>query len=325
MLAHTDGIHAMADTAGVSKVNRGHTMLKGIHFLLTYMCNLECDHCFLCCGPHSQGTFTLEQLRQVIDDAAKIKSLEWTYFEGGEPFLFFPLMNEGLRLAKNKGFKTGVVTNAYFATSVGDAELWFSPLCAFEISDLSISDDAFHSSDRQDSPAKRAIAAAKRLGMPVDSICIDDPAVAKEDELKGSKGEPVVGGRARFRGRAVEKLTKDLPTRPYREFDECPYEELRHPERVHLDSFGNVQVCQGLGIGNMWEMPLSRLVEEYDADSHPITGPLARGGPVMLARELGIPHEDEYVDACHFCYLLRKSVMDGFPQYLAPRQVYGLD
>jgi hypothetical protein len=300
-------------------------MLKGIHFLLTYMCNFECDHCFLYCGPHSEGTFTLEQIRRVIDDAAKIESLEWVYFEGGEPFLYFPLMNEGLRLAKKKGFKTGVVTNAYFATSVEDAELWLSPLCASEISDLSISDDAFHSSEPEDSPAKCALVAAKRLGMPVDSICIDGPAVAYENDSEASKGQPVVGGGARFRGRAVDKLTEGLPTRPWQELNECPHEDLRTPGRVHLDSYGNVQVCQGLGIGNMWEVPLSRLLEEYDADDHPITGPLARGGPAMLARELGISHRDEYVDACHFCYLLRKAVIDEFPEYLGPRQVYGLE
>jgi MoaA/NifB/PqqE/SkfB family radical SAM enzyme len=29
--------------------------MNGIHFLLTYTCNFECDHCFLYCGPKSQG------------------------------------------------------------------------------------------------------------------------------------------------------------------------------------------------------------------------------------------------------------------------------
>jgi len=26
-------------------------MIKEVHFLLTYTCNFECDHCFLYCGP----------------------------------------------------------------------------------------------------------------------------------------------------------------------------------------------------------------------------------------------------------------------------------
>ncbi len=41
-------------------------MLTGIHFLLTYQCNFECDHCFLYCAPHAKGTFTLDQLRKVL-------------------------------------------------------------------------------------------------------------------------------------------------------------------------------------------------------------------------------------------------------------------
>jgi len=275
-------------------------------------------------------TFTLDQIRRVIDDATRIDTLEWVYFEGGEPFLFFPLMSEGLRLAKSKGYRTGVVTNAYFATTAEDAELWFSPLCRLEISDLSISDDLFHSATGQNSPAKRALAAAKRLGMPVDSIRIEKPDVPDPEPIasgdEGSlKGEPVVGGSARFRGRAAEKLIEGVPRRPWQEFTECPHEELRNPERVHLDSYGNVHICQGLSMGNMWEIPLSQLAHDYDADKHPICGPLARGGPVMLARELGVPHRDDYVDACHFCYMLRRELIDRFPQYLAPRQVYGLE
>lgn len=77
-------------------------------------------------------------------------------------------------------------------------------------------------------------------------------------------------------------------------------------------------------MGNMWETPLSMLVKNYDADSHAICGPLLRGGPALLAKEYGVEHEDEYVDECHFCYLLRLALIDRFPQVLAPRQVYGL-
>jgi len=34
-----------------------------------------------------------------------------------------------------------------------------------------------------------------------------------------------------FRGRAVEKLVKDLPQRDWKEFTECPYEDLEKPEK----------------------------------------------------------------------------------------------
>ena len=297
-------------------------MLKGIHFLLTYACNFECDHCFLYCGPNSEGTFTLKQIKEVLFEARKLGTVESVYFEGGEPFLFYPVMVEGIKIAHDMGFTTGIVTNTYWATSEEDAQLWLKPLVELKLADLSVSDDAFHHGEKEDSPAKRALAAAKRLGLPADSICIEEP---KVEMGKGQeKGEPVIGGGAMFRGRAVEKLVENLPTRPWDVLIECPYEDLRSPGRVHLDPYGHVHLCQGLSMGNMWQTPFSTLVESYDPDSHPICGPLLRGGPALLAREYSLKHEDEYVDECHFCYLLRLALIDKFPQYLAPKQVYGL-
>ncbi|MGB3904179.1 MAG: radical SAM protein, partial [Anaerolineae bacterium] len=226
-------------------------MLRGIHFLLTYACNSECDHCFLYCGPNSEGTFTSNQLRDVLTEAAKIGTVDMAYFEGGEPFLFYPLMVEGIRIAREMGFATGVVTNSYWATTEEDAELWLRPLLELELSDLSVSDDAFHHGDVEDTPAKRALAAAIRLGMPSDSICIDEPAVETAIDKDQDKGAPVIGGGAMFRGRAVDKLVEGLPTRPWEELTQCPYEDLRDPGRVHLDPYGHVHLCQGLSMGNM--------------------------------------------------------------------------
>ena len=60
-------------------------MLTGIHFLLTYICNFECDHCSLYCSPRSSGTFTVSQIRDVLDEAKKLGSVRSIYYEGGEP------------------------------------------------------------------------------------------------------------------------------------------------------------------------------------------------------------------------------------------------
>ena len=300
-------------------------MLTGIHVLLTYACNFECDHCFLYCGPHAKGTFTLNQLRKVLNEIIKIGTIESVYFEGGEPFLFYPLMVEGIRIARDKGLKTGTVTNAYWGTSVEDADLWLKPLCKLQISDLSLSDDSFHHDTEEDNPAKMALAAAKKLGMPASTICIEEPTVETGVANEQEKGAPVIGGGAMFKGRAVEKLTEGLPTRPCEELTTCPHEDLQDPKRVHVDSFGHVHLCQGLTMGNMWETPLSELVKNYVAAAHPICGPLVRGGPAQLAKEYAVKHEDKYVDECHFCYLIRLALIDRFPQYLAPRQVYGLE
>ena len=298
-------------------------MLTGIHVILTYKCNFECDHCFLYCSSKSKGTFTLSQVRDVIDELQKIGTIKTIGFEGGEPFLFHPLLLECIKIASKKGFKTAIETNTYWATTEEDAELWLRPLRELGLSMLEVSDDRFHHEEEVFNSAKRALTAAKKLGMHVNSICINPPLIEEHEEKV--KGTPIYKGGPKLRGRAVEKLTEGLPTMSWKEFTECPFEDLRNPNRVHIDSYGHVHLCQGLTMGNIWEMPLSSLLESYDADAHPICGPLLEGGPAQLARKYDLPHEDEYVDACHLCSKMCLALIDRFPQYLAPRQVYGLE
>jgi hypothetical protein len=300
-------------------------MLTGIHFLQTYRCVFECDHCFLYSGPHAPGTFTLAQIRRVLEEGEKIGSVEWIYFEGGEPFLYYPSTVEGIKLAKSKGFKVGVVTNAYWAVSDEDAEVWLKPLAEIGIDDLSVSDDAFHHDDVEHSPAKRVVEVGRKLGLPISAICIDKPFVEAKPGEGLEKGAPVIGGGAMFKGRAVDTLTEGLPRRPWEEMATCPHEELKNPSRVHVDSYGHVHMCQGVSMGNMWEVPLSKLVKEYDYTKHPICAPLVEGGPALLAKQYDVEHEETFVDECHLCFLVRKALVDRFPEQLAPRQVYNLE
>jgi hypothetical protein len=299
-------------------------MLTGIHFILTYTCNFECDHCFLYCSPKAQGTFTIEQVSTVLDEARKIGSIEWIFYEGGEPLLYFPLLNESIKRASRLGFKVGVVTNAYGAISKQDAELWIRPLAESGLSHISISNDRFHYGGNRDNPAAVASAVAEALGVDTSQICIEPPTVLPPDPKAGEKGRPVVGGGAMFRGRAVDKLTDRLPLRPWDELIECPYEDLDAPSRVHVDSFGHVHICQGISLGNMWSTSLSGIISQYRPGVHPVCGPLLRGGPAELMRQSGVAPAAGYVDECHLCYLTRRAVIDKHAIYLAPKQVYGL-
>lgn len=77
-------------------------------------------------------------------------------------------------------------------------------------------------------------------------------------------------------------------------------------------------------MGNLWQTPLSDLVQAYRAEEHPLCAPLVEGGPAELARRYGVPVEEGYIEACHLCYLVWRALIDRFPEYLAPRQVYGL-
>ena len=299
-------------------------LLTGIHILLTLKCTNECDHCFLHCGPGREATFTITQLRCLIGEIQKLRTAEIVYFEGGEPFLFYPLLLEGLRMVRAAGLDAGIVTNGYWATSVEDGMHWLKPIRDLGIVDFSVSDDEFHRCDNKDQRAEFARQAAQGLGIPTATICIESPSVSLQAGEGRRRNPVVVGGRVLFKGRAAEKLTVGLPVRRCEEFTTCPHEDLLSPERVHVDAYGNVHLCQGLSMGNIWQTPLPDLVRQYDAQQHPIAGPLLRGGPARLAMEHSLAMNDSYVDACHLCYTARKLLVPHYPQYLAPREVYGL-
>jgi hypothetical protein len=245
------------------------------------------------------------------------------YFEGGEPFLFYPLLLEGLRIVRAAGFEGGIVTNGYWATSVEDALHWLRPIRDLGLADFSVSDDEFHRRDKNDRRAEFARQAAQQLGIPTGTICIEPPSMSQQSD-QDQRGKPVVGGSVLFKGRAADKLTAGLPVRPAEELTTCPHEDLLSPERVHVDAYGNVHLCQGLSMGNIWEKPLRDLVRGYDAQKHPIAGPLVRGGPIRLVTECGLEMSGGYVDECHLCYTARKQLVARFPRYLAPKEAYGL-
>jgi MoaA/NifB/PqqE/SkfB family radical SAM enzyme len=154
-------------------------------------------------------------------------------------------------------------------------------------------------------------------------LTIDPPAAAR-DPNKSEPGLPVVGGGVMFRGRAAEKLVNGLPRQPWRTFTSCPYENLTDPGRVHLDPFGNLHLCQGIVMGNLFEKPLKEILDEYDPQAHPIVGPLLKGGPAQLVATYDIDHGEEYVDACHLCYRAREALRPRFPAQLRPDQMYGV-
>ena len=296
--------------------------LTGIHFLLSYQCTYECDHCFVWSSPRAGGTMTLAQVRDALQQAKDLGTIETIYFEGGEPFLFYPIMIEGLREADALGFSKGIVSNAYWATSVEDAVQWLRPIAEMGISDLSLSSDLFHGNEVMNPTVRCAVEAAQRLGIPKGVITIDIPEGCVAYAAQ-ARGEPIQGGSVQFRGRAVATLTEGVPRRPWTEFTECPSEDFANPGRVHVDAMGNVHVCQGVVMGNLWRQPLQEILRNYDPTIHTIIGPLMAGGPVALVESYELPHEDEYIDACHLCYTARDALRTRFPQALAPAQVYG--
>ena len=283
--------------------------ISGLHILLTYQCTFECDHCFVWGSPWQEGTLTLSQIGSILDQAQQA-GVEEIYFEGGEPFLYYAILLKAVDMAKEMGFQVGIVSNAYWAQTREDALEWLRPLSG-KLVDLSVSSDLYHYSEELSQQAQNATTAARELDIPVGTISIAQPE-AQDSSIM-------------YRGRAWRVLVPRTEQRSsWESLDACPYEDLRDPGRIHLDPLGNLHICQGISLGNLFERPLEEILAKYDAASHPICGPLLRDGPAGLVRSYDLPHGDEYADACHLCYEARLDLRSRFPEVLGPDQMYGV-
>lgn len=283
--------------------------LTGLHFLLTYQCTFECDHCFVWGSPWQEGTMTATIVANIIDQAREVQSIEWIYFEGGEPFLYYPILLFGIDYAKKYNYKVGIVTNGYWANDINDALLWLSPIKE-KIDDLSISSDLFHYNEKISTQSQNILSACERLNIPVGMISIPQPDEDQADSLM-------------YRGRAADKLASKNETKTIDGLTTCPYEDLMHPGRFHVDPLGNLHICQGIIAGNINQSSLNNILLKYDPLSHPIISHLIEGGPLKLAQHFNLPTKELYADACHLCYEIRKTIRTQGDKYLQPDQVYG--
>jgi pyruvate-formate lyase-activating enzyme len=166
--------------------------LTGLHLLLTYRCTFECDHCFVWGSPFQDGTMTAEKITQIIDQAREVETIDWIYFEGGEPFLYYPILLHGVEYAKKYNFKVGIVTNGYWATDSSDVLLWLKPLDG-KIDDFSISSDLFHFNVKNSLESERILKPARHFRF-------------HRNYQHPQPNDDTAGGTLMYRGRAADKL-----------------------------------------------------------------------------------------------------------------------
>jgi hypothetical protein len=264
---------------------------------------------------------TLPAIRHILREAHSLDTIQWIYFEGGEPFLYYAVLLKGVQEATAMGFQAGIVSNGFWANDVEDALEALRPFAGL-LQDLSVSSDLFHYSEKVSRQAQNAYAAAEQLGIPIGFMSVAKPEETDAAMAVGQlpRGESAV----MYRGRAAEKLAPLAACQPWDQFEKCPHEDLVDPGRLHIDVFGYLHICQGISVGNLFEMPLGEICANYDPGSHPITGPLLDGGPAELVRRYGLSHQPSYADACHLCDEARRALRDRFPNVLLPDQMYGV-
>ena len=278
--------------------------LTGIHFLITYACSAECDHCFIWGSPRKKSGMTAEQVDEFLDEVVSLGTVTGVCAEGGESFIRYDVILHFLKAATQRGLSASALTNASWVTSREQAQERVREMMAAGLTSLGISTDEWH---------QKCVPVEK-----VDLLL----AVCKGAGLDASRMEVKLEG-VMFRGRAAERFAPHMPKRPPGEFTKCAHEQLDAPSRIHLDCYGRLHLCQGLCLGRGGP---TQAVAGYDAAKHPLVSILLQGGPCALAQfaaERGFEMADGYVDACHLCYRAREFLRPFFPELLGPDEMYG--
>lgn len=134
--------------------------IQGLTLIMTRACNAECGHCGFASTPVAGGTMTLAQVTGYIDEALKVGTLQMVGITGGEPLLFPEMVEQVISYAARYGLGCELVSNGFWANSVGVARERFKTLRSLGLTKYVTSLDDFHAKFISPEKVRNSIAAA---------------------------------------------------------------------------------------------------------------------------------------------------------------------
>jgi len=316
--------------------------IKSVDFLLTFKCPSKCKHCSYKAGPERTGHMKLADVERYLKELTNTQPVQAITAHGGEPFLYFELLKQIMKKAKElKLPRRWVITNGYWAKTKAIARKKLVELKEAGLQCITFSVDGFHQEYIPLESVKNGIEVAASLGF--EKVCVDsyflvDPnsdnsyniltrnALERLGELDNVE---INRYQADFEGRGAE-LVKYVETKAELPAGKCPLPfwiggNLKNPKTIEIDFEGNVTLCPGICIGNTKTQLLSQILQNYDYHAHPILSIIAEKGPIGLlevAVAKGFKQHQKFVNECHLCYKVRKFLRPYCPQFLAPEGCY---
>ncbi|MHC4153953.1 MAG: radical SAM protein [Planctomycetota bacterium] len=309
--------------------------------LLTYKCNAACEFCYYSCSPQQGGLMSTDiaigawqSLKALAGERAKV------HFTGGEPFLFWDRLCEILKEAKRQklGKVDLVETNGFWATDEETVAEQLKALDELGMRRLKISCDPFHQ-EYVDIALVRRLAEVgtsllgserlqvhwrKYVDQSIDYKALS-PAQKEQVYAKAMSEYP-----CRFTGRAAGRLAELLACKSIKELaaTNCRAAFLG-AKGVHIDPYGNVfsGTCSGIILGNVSDMSLEHIWQEFRPQKNEILETLFNLGPVGLleqARQLGYRPAKLYAGRCHLCTSIRQFFSEKglHKSIIGPAQCY---
>lgn len=317
--------------------------LTGITWITTYRCNLACDHCFFDTG--GKNVYMAPELvDRVLDGFQYGKQMFWQHLSGGEIFLDREKLFEIIkRIRKYVQKDLGISTNGFWASDEELVKNTVDKLVEFGVNGIAVSIDYYHQQQMPVDGPKNLIHAIDKSGLKAHTYLmgarlnndvdfsekinsISDNLVAIADQ---GFGIPLAYAfeRSIGKGSLINKpKKKNIPDKKCTALNTCLGERSPfNPAMVWIDPYGNVMICYGLVIGNVFKKSFNEIIETYTSEENIILDRLARSGPkglYALAKENGIEVPDEFYDECDLCYQCRSALKKYYPEILAPGECY---
>jgi hypothetical protein len=321
---------------------------QDIGIILTYRCQSGCKHCLYNCGPRwGKEAMAPDALRQALEAVATWPQTPQVHLTGGEPFLHFPLLLEGVRLGTELGIRCYVETSASWCTDETEMLERFATLHKAGLQTILISCSPFHAEKIPPIRTLRAVRAALDV-FGTDRVIVylpnfleivqlfdierPTPLSRYEEEfgIEGARrilwqGYAIISG-----GRSGYELGHLIPRYPAMAFAQADCSgDILYAHHSHFDLYGNFisGFCGGLRVGDWHDLP--RILADFQAGRYPplIEVLVERGayGLFEMAQEqYGYePLPDGYAGKCHLCVDVRRHLVgDGDFEELRPPGFY---
>ena len=315
--------------------------------ILSYRCQSACKHCLYNCGPAWKDWMSLETLEEALQATRAWRHRFQIHLTGGEPFLNFPLLLQGVQLAAQLGISRYVETNAGWCLKEKDVIEKFATLREAGLNAILISCSPFHA--EKIPPARTLLAITKALEIfgqqnvivymshwieQIQIFDVEKPTPLERYVVKFGleragrmlwDGYSIIpAGRSGYR---LGHLTQKRPAAALK--GENCFMEILYAHHSHFDLYGNYisWFCGGLTIGDWHNLP--RILDDFKARRFPpLIDILVRTGPFGLfemgKQEYGYQELPEgYVGKCHLCVDVRKHLSGrGDFQELRPKEFY---
>lgn len=317
--------------------------ITGITWLTTYNCNIACDHCFF----ETKGRnkyMSPDLIDKALGDFMLDKHIFWHHLSGGEIFLQKEKLIEIVKRIR-KYFKKdiGISTNGFWAKNENETIAIVKELDKNGVSGIAVSVDYFHQKQLSIEGPKTLAKIIKKSGLNTHTylmgarLNVDVSNSSKINSLTENitnefKQEQEITlaipiERSIGKGSKINQPKKHkIPQGKCTELNTCLGERSPfNPAMVWIDPYGNVMICYGIIIGNIYSNSLNEIIGEYNPEKFPLLNKLAEHGPkgiFAVAKEKGMNSSVGFYDECDLCYQSRSYLQKQYPDLIGPAECY---